>query len=94
MENQAVVLTDGLTPVDEEEGEGIRWKHIGGSYGHWVDRQKNLPIKTFELGFKAKLEDGKATEKYAPLLGTLRRQPPTPISKFVGLALAAGVSPA
>lgn len=59
---QVVVLTDGVTPADEEEGRRLRWYHVGGAYGHLLNRQRNFPIKVFELGFRVKLEEGKATE--------------------------------
>mmetsp|Transcript_43842 Transcript_43842/g.101285 ORF Transcript_43842/g.101285 Transcript_43842/m.101285 type:complete len:1039 (-) Transcript_43842:212-3328(-) len=60
---RAVVLTDGLTPVDEEQGEMKEWKHRGGGYGYKLNREKAFPMTVFNKAFGVQLEKGQASQE-------------------------------
>ena len=60
-DGEAAILTDGLTPEDEQEGKKQHWEHRGGAYGHKLEREKRFPADVFSKAWKVKLEDGEAS---------------------------------
>jgi len=61
--DRAVVLTDGLSAVDEEEGRLVKWAHRGGGYCHKLDRERAFPVSVFNKAFGVQLEKGQASQE-------------------------------
>ena len=60
-DGEAAILTDGLTPEDEQEGKKQHWEHRGEAYGHKLEREKRFPADVFSKAWGVKLEEGKAS---------------------------------
>eukprot|EP00931_Biecheleriopsis_adriatica_P008138 TRINITY_DN109368_c0_g1_i1.p1 TRINITY_DN109368_c0_g1~~TRINITY_DN109368_c0_g1_i1.p1 ORF type:complete len:800 (+),score=154.80 TRINITY_DN109368_c0_g1_i1:124-2523(+) len=58
---EVVILADGLTAEDEEQGAKAFWEHRGGAHGHKLAREKDFPESVFAKAYDVRLENGSAT---------------------------------
>ena len=60
-DGSAVVISDGVTAEDEEQGEELRWKHIGAADAHKAHRERLFPMEIAEKLLSTLLQNGQAS---------------------------------
>ena len=62
-DGSAVVISDGVTAEDTEQGKELQWEHKGAEYAHKAHRERSFPMKIAENLLRALLQNGEASVK-------------------------------
>ena len=60
-DGSAVVISDGVTAEDEEQGEEPQWEHIGAADAHKAHRERLFPMEIAEKLLSTLLQNGQAS---------------------------------
>ena len=60
-DGSAIVISDGVTRYDKEQGKELQWKHIGGCDAHKYHRERLFPMEIAEKLLSTLLQNGQAS---------------------------------